>query len=850
MQLRADFIVGKQTPNSWSGVYGFKPDDSIEPLELFAVIKLASQSEESGLEPLAKMFLDELQNYLFAEGKEGDYIIRLENSVWKMKSKMELLLSSDERYSQNGLDIEIALTLFDRNFLYVGVVGESKVYIQRGDRFVDLSKGLTDGNMMGFLKTGSLELEPGDRMALATSSAASFGEVSIESAVGNLNIDNLSSLSSAEGVGILLLADEKDTWAEKSTITEEELAPAQDMGSTKYIPIQEEDFDDNLETPSEIESDGLELEPLDNHEFASQQEDLTTELEADTAPRLVTSMEGVEASTIDKSQLPVGRQFIGNVKSKLVSGFNTGKTHLGNLKVKIQEKRGSVQDSTVESSDSNTDEDQNIEEAYSTYEQAPKTKDNKVLSILKNIGKSISVFFKTKLAPFFRKSNKTYVKYLRDFVLLIISLVKKLLVWFKKEFIGGGVDDRRDIFAKARRRKRNRIILVVVVVILAAVIVSGVNNRNAQLAEAARIENIETNVENYKSQLDALVKQANANLDDAKKTTLLDQLDKLNSSLESQKRDGLYLDSIQSQQETIIKTKDKITGSVGVTQPQVIADLGKIYSDSNLTDLVYTQGNLYASDKTRNVIYQIGTNINSEAKQFVTGLNGPFTMTTNVDGDIIFYDSDTTSSVGRVSVSDGNVLRYPGLSPAVIGSVTKATVFSGNNALYELHQNHQQIYKREQDGNLYTAGGAVYNTQNPPNWKTDPELGSAIDIDVPYEIYVLVRGKGLRRYLGGEDNTITQATFVNTSKKDFDSLASATAIDIDGKLLAVADPTNRRVLLFSIQDNDAKNLVFEKAFIYRGNESTVFKNIKEVAVNESSKNIFVLDGTSIIRLDI
>jgi len=830
MQLRADFIVGSQSSNSWSGVYGFKPEDSIEPLELFAVIKLASASEETRLEPLAKMFLDELQNYLFSEGKEGDYIIRLENAVWKMKSKMEVLLSSDERYAQNGLDIEIALTLFDRNFLYLGVVGDSKIFIQREDRFVELSKGLSDGNMMGFLKTGSLELQPGDRLALSTSSAAAVGAGSIELAIENLNIGNLSSLSNLDGIGILLLADENDTWTEKGAQIESpvdmiESTNQSEDNSAQYIPIQAEDFDDELETPTEVTDEGLELEPLYEHQTVNNEEVLEDTIEADTTPR-------ASATLITESTQ--GKLMLMKLKNKLISGMSAGKNQIGNLKAKIQNRK-----SASSSFKDLTDESEVMESS-----------NNKFVAILQNIITKFKNFAKTTLVPFFRKSNKTYIKYLRDFVLIILNLLKKLLVWFKKEFIGGGVDDRRDIFAKAKRRKRNRIILIILVVVLVYFIVSAVNNRNAQLAEQSRIDGIRSSVDNYKSQLDNLVKQATVNLDDSKKNTLVDQLDKLNTSLESQKREDLYIDEIASQQETIIKTKDKITGSAGFTQPQLVADLGKLYSDASLTDMVYTQGNLYASDKARNTIYQMGTSINSEVKQFVTGLNAPFTMTTNVDGDIIFFDADTTSSVGKISVGDATVRRFPGLSPAVVGSITKATIFNGNNALYELHQNHQQIYKREQDSDTYAGGGAVYNTQNPPNWKTDPEFGSAIDIDVPYEIYVLVRGKGLRRYLAGEENTIKQETFVNTSKKDFDSLASATAIDIDGKLLAVADPTNRRVVLFSIQDNDAKNLVFEKSFVYRGNDSSVFKNIKEVVVNESSKNIFVLDGTGIIRLDI
>lgn len=835
MQLRADFLVGSQSPNSWSGVYGFKPEDSIEPLELFAIIKLASASEETRLEPLAKMFLDELQNYLFVEGKEGDYIIRLENAVWKMKSKMEMLLSSDERYAQNGLDIELALTLFDRNFLYLGVVGESKIFIQREDRFVDLSKGLSDGNMMGFLKTGSLELEPGDRLVLSTSSASELGLGSIESAVGNLNVDNLASLATSEGVGVLLLADEKDTWAVKSEEPLVATVPkSPSEGSANYIPIQAEDFDDELVTPTEVIEEGLDLEPQDDHAYANTEDVLEDEpdsLNTEIAP-----------STKD---LPQGRLMINNLKGKIASGFTASKNQVGNFRNKLQSRGGDiVVDTAIDSSDSEYDGVEDNAEI-----ETAKT-GNKIVLVLKSILSTLKVFAVTKLIPFFKKSNKTYVKYLRDFVLLVIKQLKRLFIWFKKEFVGGGVDDRRDIFAKAKRRKRNRIILIILVIVLSVFIITTINDRNAQLAEEARVEGIKSKVDGYQAELNDLVSRSSTNLDDAKKNTLIEELDALNTKLDAQKREEMYLDEIASQQLKITQTKDKITGAVGFTQPQMVADLGKLYSDAELTDMVYTQGNLYASDKERNTIYQFGTNINSEVSQFVTGLNAPYTMTTNVDGDIIFFDADSGSSVGKITLGDAQITRYPGLSPAVIGSVTKATVFSGNDALYELHQNHQQIFKRDKDGSAYVGGGAVYNTQNPPNWKTDPELGSAIDIDVPYEIYVLIRGKGLRRYLGGEENTINQATFINTSKKDFDSLSSATAIDIDGKLLAVADPTNRRVLLFSIQDNDTKNLVFEKTFVYRGNDSSIFKNIKEVVVNESSQNIFVLDGTGVIRLDL
>lgn len=809
MQLRADYVVGSQSQNSWSGVYGFKPDGSIEPLELFAIIRVASTSKEERLEALAKMFLDEVQHYLFTEGKEGDYIVRLENAVWKMKSKMEFLLASDERYSQNGLDIEIALALFDRNFLYLGVIGESKIYIQRGDRFVDLSRGLTDANMMGFLRSGSMELEPGDRLALATSLSASNGFSNIESAISQLNIKQIDAISKLEGVAVLLLGEEKDLWFKeeivaKPEVIEEEVPEIveefEDNSSAKYIPIQEEDFSEDTgdltnQELNDVSAQNQEVEPLQMN------------------PRLENQVRAKKVAS--------------HVQTLFQKGLEIGKSHAKKINNSIQDlkaRRSSSEYTEVEESD---------------IEVAPS-------ALRSNLQKNLQ----NKVLPFLQNSNKTYIKYARDIATRLFNGIKAFLSWFKKEFIGGGIDDRKNIFAKAKRRRRNRIILVVGVVLLVIFTVNGINNRNAELAEQSRVQGIESRVNSYKSQLDQLVKESAGSLDDAEKASLISELDTLRTNLEAQKRDGLFLESINSQQDTIAKTKDLITGTVPFTQVQVIADLGKTYSNAELEDIEFTKGNLYVSDNERGVIYQIGTSINSNVNQIATDLNGPSTLAVNVAGDLIFYDSSNTSSIARLNVDSGEVTRLPGLPTAVIGNITNAYIFTGNDALYEIHQNHQQIFKRDKNGDTYVGGGAVYNTQNPPNWRTDPEFGSAIDIDIPFEIYVLIRGKGVKRYLAGGENTINQNTFINTSKSDFDSLSNATAIDIDGKILAVADPTNRRVIIFSIQDNDTRNLVFEKSIVYRGNDSNVFKNIKELVVNESSRNVFVLDGTSIIRLDL
>jgi hypothetical protein len=820
MLIKADFIVGKNSLTSWSGVYGFKPEDSIEPIELFAVIKLQSSSDQDRLESLGKFFLDELQNYLFVEGKETNYIVRLENAVWKMKSKMDFLLSSDPKYSQSGLDIEMSLCLFDKDFLYMGVIGESKIFIRRADKFVDLSNNLTDANMMGFFKTGSMLIEPKDRIALTTGSIEKLGVDLVEYSLESLNINRLESIKEEQNTAVLILADESDNWYVFNSIEEESVIDGPLNPELEQIIAEESRFDSTS-----------------GDEFPIQEEDFEPENSLTKPP--ISKVNREELGGLDPSS---------SRTLKIANLVNSG---FGKIANKLKSLR---QSKVVEDDESKSYMVSHNEELEPTDKKG--ALDFIKLSFLKSkdfiskLSNNFGVFYKKNIAPTLKSSNKTYIKYFRDFITFLIKNLKIFIVWFKNEFIGGGIEDRRNKFAVAKKRRRNRIILIVLTVIVLVLVINGINNRNAELKEQERQLSIKTAIDSSKSQFQAIEKQFNPGLELAKKESFATELAKINKSLDTQKKENLYLDEIKTIQKGITTLTDKLFGVVPVVTPNYIAEIGKLYADASLSDIVLIDGSLYVSDKDRGVIYKLSVNTGSAISQFVQGLKSPSSLTVNVSNNIIFFDADSSSAIGKIFLEDGRVERYAGLAPAVVGTITKAAVFSGNDALYEIHQNHQQLFKRDKDASGgYVGGGAVYNTQNPPNWKTDPELAKAIDIDIPYEVYILIEGRGIRRYLAGGDNTITADSFINTSQKDIESLSSATAIDIGDKMLAVADPANRRVLLFTIEQSESKNLVFEKSFVYKGSDQSTFKEIKELVIDETSKAIFVLDATSIVRID-
>ena len=94
MKLKPLFVVGKNNEKEWAGVYGYRPDDSIDSSELYAVIRVGSLSTTMPLEQIAKMLLDELQHSFYNQtDNKDDYIVRLENAAWKMKSQMDVIIS-------------------------------------------------------------------------------------------------------------------------------------------------------------------------------------------------------------------------------------------------------------------------------------------------------------------------------------------------------------------------------------------------------------------------------------------------------------------------------------------------------------------------------------------------------------------------------------------------------------------------------------------------------------------------------------------------------------------------------------------------------------------------------------
>ncbi len=512
------------------------------------------------------------------------------------------------------------------------------------------------------------------------------------------------------------------------------------------------------------------------------------------------------------------------VKSTITNGLELVRTQIGQIKNKRKNTVGPEESKLKESTQAN---------------KYVKTATNKANAI------------KNRITDHFKNNQTTYVHFFQSTIDKILDLLGRIKFAFEKEILGKNV---RRLPSETSRLKRNRWIFVISVVVLSFFIISSVRSAQSRAREN-EFNRIQTEkVAELTNKVEAVTSAAGAiNVEAAVRN-----IEQIQSEAQQQiteveakkfKTKDRFIDDYRSILMQANNQKNRLLKLDEITGPEIIADFGAQFEDTLLTDIEYSEGSLFASDEGRNIIYKITPEISGQFQNHITNVTKPRILVRNVAGEIVVYDDDKSITIAKFDPNEPDSLyRFPGLTPPEIGRVVDAAIYDGNDSLYELRQNHRQIYKRDKTGVNYQSGGAVYTADKPQNWKTSPELSDAKDIEVPFEVYALT-STGIKRYLGGEDNTITDASFQEILPTDLIAINSATAMEVTARYLAVGDSVNNRVLLFQIQEDNAKSLKFIRQFKYTG-EQNIFSNIKEIKINETDGKIYVLDGARIIRLSI
>lgn len=792
--ILTDFRAGKNTNRNWSGVLGYHPETQAEIDTYGWMLGIMSLSAEhdADLANLGGLLFDELQDKYFGEPRERVKIQDFEDVVLSVRTRLADIMERESQLKETGLDLQLSVVLVIQNTLYMAVVGESKIFIWREGDFAEIGAALIDAQAEGFARTGSLYLQPNDRILLATDLAVdNVGEHTLEVSLQHFDIQGL---RLDDGAVVLLtgyqvpedqlpvkVADEaidanadSELVLELEPIEQEGLEEVDEVVESKEEEASEEEYSDEVgkEEEDEVMDSGNVVAKDRQTEDQDYLEDEDGEYE--------------EEETLQSRALRVGKDVSQRVSIQAKGLIASGKQRFD----QYRSNRGNFNTSQDRAYGGNVSRGGGVQAQVMNVIQSVQ---QSVMGLLAQVG-----LIKNSRQSYLRGSKQD--KNWRMLVLVGFIVLVALIVGFKKlsqdrEWAAFVLDSENKLASLVERK----------------------DDLDVDVSAATIGEGSETQTAQIVRDIEELEADANELIDNPvvgpKVTELINQLG---------------------------SSRDQVLKVRAFTEPQVIADLGAVFEGADAKDIAYSQGSLYIVDAARGVVYRTGTALNGEASAFATGFTNPYLITEDEDGDLVVVDKASDQSVvSTVNKTSGQVFRHPGLSLSKIGNLIGIDVWNSNAAMYSLSNEKQAILKQE------SVGGTFQLPNDSSPWLRDASFAQGLDIAADYWLYVLIPSQGIKRYLAGEE---TEYTIQGLPQSDLDALKSATAFEFTDTNIYIADKPNRRIIILEKDQADAQVFKFIGQYVYRGSDQ-IFNNIKDLVVNEAARQIFVLDGSKIIRLD-
>ncbi len=859
MSITADFKIAPPTKKVWSGVFGHTPDSSAQVKlqgEMFAVMSIKAEINFD-LGNLASLLQDELQSTYFKTATEPTKLQDFESALLSVNKRISQIMDREPELAQKGVDFEMLVGIIRSNTLYLGVVGESKVMVSRGQEIAEISGVLIDTELDGFARTGSVKLEEDDRLLFLTSAALKqLGEDGSEEILTQFDIEDV---ELKEGAMIVLGYDLDPEWlaaqkeAKKPVEKVEEPVEVPALAATAAITtepesVDAEDEEGDLEENSAQDDDDVDYLDEEGDEDLEEEVGMVdkvktgvlgafagirtkmalnrdgdldgeySEIEQDTEEDLLVEdtdkikTQQIEDDYYEEDEEAEGEGIVGKITAAPMAIF-----------AKLKDLRSGAL--RAEADDDSDDDEVEVED-----DDMPSTRSREMMIPTRgarniDVGNMLNQGIGG-LKEFADRSKET------------IRSLRHGRPGSRGDYVRGGRKPGLYIAPKWR-------IVAVVMVVAIVVVIFGIRQTVIDNERRAYEQDILDQVDSYDAELERLSLRANTasigSGQEAEKESLIRELDALAAKAQTLKSEELGVSTLNEIISQVQVEKDTIQRVNAFTQPQLVADLAVNFQGVDAVDIEYSEGQLYVADNARGVVYRMATNIQSEANNFVTGLSKPRMLSVDEDGDLVFVDQGTESIIGTIDISDGSVRRQPGLSSDRVGNLSAIFVWNNNAALYSINTSRPAIMKQNSvAGNFQIPGdGSV--------WRTDGELATAKDLAVDGSVYALIDGIGMKRYFGGEPATMSINGLLSADEA---SLKKATKFELTGNRLYIADAPNKRILVFSLRNGGEAAYDFEEQIIYRGNDN-YFSEIRDIVVvpGQQSERLFVLDGPRVIRID-
>lgn len=502
-----------------------------------------------------------------------------------------------------------------------------------------------------------------------------------------------------------------------------------------------------------------------------------------------------------------------------------------------------------------------LEEEIAEIEAAPKTplkeKLKKQLTVLKKgLQARLDAFKKRRIKPSAVAASETTSKtthiseskkqidYNQPTYKVMLEKVKVKLVEFFKgvktlvwdNLLGMG---KNGIYLKGAGKGRNWRFIAVVVLIVAAVLyfsIKGVVENNQKRAlEAESRQSIDAAI-TLIEEVDKVAGIVAKSTDNAeRKTDMYDKLDEATGHLNDAKVTDVYNDEITSLESKIQELKDKLNLTIAETEPKLVIDLAGLFPGADASDIAISNNMILVSDRQYGKVYEFDYN-GKNMKELASGLTSPRSIAVDENGDVVFLDEDAERRLGTIKRADGTMTRHAGTSEFRLGNVTQidfANIFGGR--VYGIDQNLKSVVALQRTDRGYGIPEKRFELS---------ELASGKDIQIDnLKIYLLAPIKqGLYRSLNNKDDTPALSGL-----EQGENLFDATSLYINELYIFIADPVNKRVLVF---DKLSNPIALKAQYVYRGDNSTIFANIKDLMVDNAQEKIFVLDGSAVYELDL
>jgi hypothetical protein len=414
----------------------------------------------------------------------------------------------------------------------------------------------------------------------------------------------------------------------------------------------------------------------------------------------------------------------------------------------------------------------------------------------------------------------------------------KVLVWDKWLGLGMNTDD---VYLRSAARKRRYGFLTILIILVIAILYYSINGavENQKLKEQeeialSRFNEISTMIDAVEEQAKYLAAASGA---DERKVKALTDLTAAETALKELEGNASLSDELALAYGRIVSIRNKFNRIIALSQVQLLTDLGDNFPNATPSDIDINNQKVYVSDSKYGTIYSFDYSGNNRA-ELASGFTNPKSISVDSNNNtLLVLDDSPDNALSILNLGNNSVSRMAASSLSKISGTTKIETAIINGAeprLYLMNPTSKSI-------SYYIRTGSNYGTLVQRN--TNDDLASATDLKVDEgRIYfTLQKNSGLFKDFQKQEDPINILGLA-----EGDNFLNATALYVDGLYVYIADPVNRRVLVFS---KGAPDIALIAQYAYQGEDPNLFKNIKEVVADRNANKLFVLDGSKILVLD-